>query len=315
MLIGQDHCWSRNTLEANLKFSPISPSVFSISTHRLWTHFACLLQRHVWIWIHQALLLRKQKSDEKKICWLTLLIAPCYSYCIWWINPAFCSLKHWETPRDSSCLDSSRLVGQLHTCETAMVLSVQYYEYYVSLQRKQNAMHGTFAGASSRSSLRSSRVFVSLGLPLAPFWHPFGIVLASFWHLFEPFGFFRFSLLLSLTNTSQTPCHMGGRWRQSTWWHGRLCPLTFRHLGSFLGRWCFRGSFCLPETMKSQDVSDYEDANCELSMQPIRTGLCVAVWHVLCACSVAWNWNPWRRITEDYHRRLFTTQNVFRFPI
>lgn len=148
-------------------------------------------------------------------------------------------------------------------------------------------------------------------LPLAPFCHPFG----SFWHLFEPFGFFRFSLLPSLTNTRQTPCQMGRRWRQSTWWHGRLCPLTFRHLGSFLGRWCFRRSFCLPETMKSQDVSDYEDANCELSMQPIRTGLCVAVWHVLCGCSVAWNWNPWRRITEDYHRRLFTTQNVFRFPI
>ena len=42
----------------------------------------------------------------------------------------------------------------------------------------------------------------------------------------------------------------------------------------------------------------YKDANCKLSMQPIRTGLCVAVWHVVsvCACSVAWNWNPWRRM-------------------
>ena len=132
-LLIQEHFGSKSEILSN-------KSVFSISTHRLWTHFACLLQRHVWIWIHQALLLRKQRSDEKKICWLTLLIAPCYSYCIWLITPAFCSLKHWETPRDSSCLDSSRLVGQLHTCETAMVLSVQYHEYYVSLQRKHTVM-------------------------------------------------------------------------------------------------------------------------------------------------------------------------------
>ena len=91
-LLIQEHFGSKSEILSN-------KSVFSISTHRLWTHFACLLQRHVWIWIHQALLLRKQRSDEKKICWLTLLIAPCYSYCIWLITPAFCSLKHWETSK------------------------------------------------------------------------------------------------------------------------------------------------------------------------------------------------------------------------
>ena len=99
----------------------------------------------------------------------------------------------------SSCLDSSRLVGQLHTCETAMVLSVQYY---VSLHRKHNAMHGTFAGASSRSSLRSSRVFVSLATCtiLPPFW----ILLASFW------AFWILSILFaafSYKHTSNTMPH------------------------------------------------------------------------------------------------------------
>ena len=130
--------------------------------------------------------------------------------------------------------------------------------------------------------------------------------------LLDPFGIF-----LSLLDSFDSLCYLllqthvkhHARWADdggsqhddmegSAHWHSDT-------LGASLGAGAFAAPFASQTTMKSQDVSDYEDANCELSMQPIRTGLCVAVWHVLCGCSVAWNWNPWRRITRGLSSQAF----------